>query len=407
MVMDPVTMNKARDEAGAYDFRKISKDHYAVYHDSKMYVIIERDGKIGCSCDDMTFNRMDGSVCKHLIAFSRLMSPIDKEIDEMEKSHLMHVCGWTGKELHPEIELGGPGAVVQEDKTPTPKDSIPPDPELDIGVDDQLPEPEKPSKITVKCQWCKMGATRKDQKAADAWLKKHEANCPNNPANNTTSYPKGESNEGEDPVPPGAKPPKPRQVTQEVPEQEPEQKSEEEQKMEETITNTQTEVQTTEPQRGFLTAAVSLDDAIKAFNLYGQAKTRLLNDNDVLYIGASGKPVHKDVKDSVPYIKKSGWRKMARFFGLSVDILGREKMWTEDAKGDKYYIWAYTIKVSHQCGAYVLAEGVCSSRDKFFTKGGKVPADETNVMLKAQTVGINRGISDLLGAGEVSAEEVE
>ena len=176
--------------------------------------------------------------------------------------------------------------------------------------------------------------------------------------------------------------------------------------MEEPTTTTITEVQTTEPQRGFLTAAVSLDDAIAAFDLYGQAKTRLLNDNDVLYIGKNGLPVHKDMKDASPYIKKSEWRKMARFFGLSVDIIGKEKIWTEDVKAEKYYIWTYQIKVSHQCGAYVISEGVCSSRDKFFTKGGKVEADEKNVMLKAQTVGINRGISDLLGAGEVSAEEM-
>jgi hypothetical protein len=377
MLMDPETMNKARDEAEEYDFREISEGHYAVIHGKKMYVIIERDGEIGCSYDGEP-------PCKYVIAFIRLMAPVTKKIDEADATHLRHVCGWTGEELHPEIELGGPGAVVQEDTKPTPKERIPPDPDLDIGVNDRLPEPKKPplpTEYTRICKYCGMGATRKDEAVADAWKEVHEAQCPKNPAND------------------------PKKLNDALIESE--QEPEEGTKMDETTTNTQTAVQTTEPQRGFLTAAVSLDDAIKAFDLYGQAKTRLLNDNDVLYIGASGKPVHKDVKDSVPYIKKSGWRKMARFFGLSVDILGKEKIWTEDAKGDKYYIWAYQIKVSHQCGAYVLAEGVCSSRDKFFTKGGKVPADETNVMLKAQTVGINRGISDLLGAGEVSAEEVE
>jgi len=144
MIMDPETMNKAKAEAEEYDFRKISEGHYAVYHDGKMYVIIERDGEIGCSCDDLTFNRVDGSVCKHIIAFSGLLAPPDEMIDEVEKSVLMLAFGWTGAELHPEIELGGPGAVVQEDTIPTPKNPIPPDPDLNIGVDDQLPEPEKP-----------------------------------------------------------------------------------------------------------------------------------------------------------------------------------------------------------------------------------------------------------------------
>ena len=33
-------------------------------------------------------------------------------------------------------------------------------------------------------------------------------------------------------------------------------------------------------------------------------------------------------------------------------------------------------------------------------------ADEADVMLKAMTVAINRGVSDLLGSGEVSGEEM-
>jgi hypothetical protein len=90
--------------------------------------------------------------------------------------------------------------VVQEDTTPTPKDSIPPDPDLDIGVNDPLPEPEKPSKVTVKCQWCKMSTTR-DQKAADAWLKKHEATCPKNPANKKDAETQKPGGEGETPEP--------------------------------------------------------------------------------------------------------------------------------------------------------------------------------------------------------------
>jgi len=211
MIMDPETMNKARDEAEEYDFRLISPGHYAVQHKDKMYVIIERDGEIGCSCDDMSYNRMDGSVCKHIIAFTRLMSPVTKAIEGGDAAYLMNSCGWTGAKLHPEIELGGPGAVIQEDTKPTPKASIPPDPELDIGVNDPLPEPKKPDKVRVTCQWCGMGATRKNQEVADAWKEVHEAQCPKNPANKATSDPDGESNEGEDPVPPGEKPPKPQE----------------------------------------------------------------------------------------------------------------------------------------------------------------------------------------------------
>ena len=165
MVMDPETMNTARDEAGEYDFRKISEGHYAVQHGDKMYVLIEREDMtkeppktiIGCSCDDMTYNRMDGSCCKHIIAFSRLMSPITKEIDKADATHLMHVCGWTGRELHPE--------EIQ----------IPPDPDLDLGVNDPLLEP---GMLTGTCQYCGKEFKRQNVENLKQIVDEHEASCP-------------------------------------------------------------------------------------------------------------------------------------------------------------------------------------------------------------------------------------
>lgn len=222
MIMDPETMNKAKAEAGEYGFRIISKDHYAVMHGDKMYVIIERDGEIGCSCDDMTYNRMDGSCCKHIIEFSRLMSPPSMKIDKLDEAHLRNVCGWTGKELHPEVELGGPGAVVQEDTTPAPDepegkiytrrckhcDEVFSGRDLDVvkkeladhlkvcGMNPRAKPHKKASETEKKdnkvddptphirrCKHCGERVSRKYASVADAWLKKHEASCPKNPAN--------------------------------------------------------------------------------------------------------------------------------------------------------------------------------------------------------------------------------
>lgn len=61
------------------------------------------------------------------------------------------------EELHPEVELGGPGAVVQEAVVP------------------------ESDRVTVTCQYCKMCATRGSQAKADAWLEKHEMFCARNP----------------------------------------------------------------------------------------------------------------------------------------------------------------------------------------------------------------------------------
>ncbi len=151
---------------------------------------------------------------------------------------------------------------------------------------------------------------------------------------------------------------------------------------------------------GFIQPVASLDQQIAVFKLYEDAKTKLLSDNDILWIGPDGRPTTKGKGHA--HIKRSGWRKMARFFGLSCEILSREKIGTE-----KEYSWIYKVVAKHPGGATQHAEGVASSNDKFFTKGGKVEAKEENVLLKAQTVAFNRAISDLLGGGEISAEEVE
>ena len=152
---------------------------------------------------------------------------------------------------------------------------------------------------------------------------------------------------------------------------------------------------------GFMSPAATLDEAFQAFEMFDKAKERLLRDRDVVWFGKGGKPVPKGTADAKPYLLKSAWRRMARFFGLSIDVAGREKI----GEGDNY-IWVYRYRITHPCGAYVVSEGVCSSKDSFFTKGGRVTAVEADVMLKAQTVAINRGVSDLLGSGEVSGEEM-
>ena len=153
---------------------------------------------------------------------------------------------------------------------------------------------------------------------------------------------------------------------------------------------------------GFMSPAATLDEAFQAFEMFDKAKERLLRDQDVVWFGKAGKPVAKGTPDANPYLLKSAWRRMARFFGLTIEFVERVKMKDE---GDDY-VWIYRYRICHPCGAYVESEGVCSSKDSFFTSGGKKRADEADIMLKAQTVAINRGVSDLLGSGEVSGEEM-
>lgn len=155
---------------------------------------------------------------------------------------------------------------------------------------------------------------------------------------------------------------------------------------------------------GLVTPAANIDAIMNNMQLFHTLKQKILNDADILYIGSDGKPT-RNKKDSTPYIKKSGWRKLALAFNLNCQIIDHEKQKIDDDGEEGGYKWLYYVRVTAPNGRYQDAEGIASSLDRFFTKGGKQKADEVNIMLKAQTVAFNRAISDLIGGGETSAEE--
>ena len=149
---------------------------------------------------------------------------------------------------------------------------------------------------------------------------------------------------------------------------------------------------------------VDVEEAIEVFNKFTEFKQKLLSKDDYLYIGKDGKPTNKKPGVS-EYIKKSGWRKFSTVFNLDCQILGKSREVHEDPEG-LYYVWTYAVRVTAPNGRFQDAEGVATSRDPFFTKGGKQMPEEKNIMLKAQTIGFNRAISDLIGGGAKTAEEV-
>jgi len=150
---------------------------------------------------------------------------------------------------------------------------------------------------------------------------------------------------------------------------------------------------------------VDVEQAIDVFRKFTEFKQKLLSDDDYLYIGSDGKPT-TNKKGAAEYIKKSGWRKFSTVFNLDCQILSKSREVYEDPEG-LYYVWAYAVRATAPNGRFQDAEGVATSRDPFFTKGGKQSPEEKNIMLKAQTIGFNRAISDLVGGGAKTAEETE
>lgn len=164
---------------------------------------------------------------------------------------------------------------------------------------------------------------------------------------------------------------------------------------------------------GAVVPVISVAQAIEHFQRFQKLKAAVLTDADYLFVGKDGRPCRKEEKVA-EYIKKSGWRKIALLFNLSIEIDATNGFRGTDNDGPWHGIVA-TVRVIAPNGRFVEAEGSCTTRNAFFCKRWDadkktyrwIDTDESNLLKTAQTVAINRAISDLVGSGELSAEEVE
>lgn len=99
------------------------------------------------------------------------------------------------------------------------------------------------------------------------------------------------------------------------------------------------------------------------------------------------------VTEYVDSPKKSAFRKLARFYGVSTEILEKQR-----TVSDGVVTWHYTIR-AWQGDVSTMGEGACSTDER---KG----MSEHDAKATAQTRAKSRAISDLIGFGQVSAEEM-
>jgi hypothetical protein len=137
-------------------------------------------------------------------------------------------------------------------------------------------------------------------------------------------------------------------------------------------------------------APVNIDTAAEAFQKFDQFKKRILTANDVV-----------DIQGKL-YLKKSAWTKWALVCNVSDRLVSYERVPAEgrDAEGGFYYrvVW----EAFHQpTGRSSVGTGITSSREK------KAWAhEEHDIFATACTRAKNRAVSNLVGGGEVSAEEM-
>jgi hypothetical protein len=129
----------------------------------------------------------------------------------------------------------------------------------------------------------------------------------------------------------------------------------------------------------------NVEQAKKAMLQFEQIKKEILSENDTINI--QGKK----------YIKRSGWRKIALAFNISTEIIKIER---ENIDG-KYVVrvTARATAPNHRVSEEV---GICDSSE--FT--GNLKGTYHNIESKAVTRAINRAISNLVGGGEITAEEI-
>ena len=100
--------------------------------------------------------------------------------------------------------------------------------------------------------------------------------------------------------------------------------------------------------------------------------------------------------------KKGYWRAVSKAFGLKVTMV-REERFEED--GDWGYLAVY--RAEDRNGNVADGDGSCAASEKVGRDGSRAMCTTHNVRAHAHTRAKNRAISDLVGFGEVSAEEVE
>lgn len=187
--------------------------------------------------------------------------------------------------------------------------------------------------------------------------------------------------------------------------------------------NTKKSLEVREPEATFETdlivrPAVNGEKAIQAWQEYLDLKKSIIEEDD------------KQIIQGKTFLKKSYWRKIATFFNLTVEMVSESH---EEINGE--LVWNFVCKATATNGRSAIGSGSCSAYEKATLKDGKYyqkgevtewgytdngkkypkawkwepaqPNSIHNIRSTAETRAWNRAVSNLVGGGEVSAEEVD
>ena len=131
-----------------------------------------------------------------------------------------------------------------------------------------------------------------------------------------------------------------------------------------------------------------LKEALEKFQRF---KRELLTDNDRINLGGK------------IFLRKSAWRKWALACSVSDRLLSQERVPATGKDSDAGFYYRIVVEAYHpSTGRSSTGTAIASSKEK-----NKWAHEEHDVYTLAHTRAKNRAIADLVGGGEVSAEEVD
>lgn len=136
---------------------------------------------------------------------------------------------------------------------------------------------------------------------------------------------------------------------------------------------------------------------VEGMRQYQQLLRDLLEPSDWQTHDKNGNPLER------PFLKKSGWRKIARAFNLSFERVHSHVERDEDGTPVRAEVWIRAVAPN---GQYGDGDGYCSADEGRFRSWRGRQKLENDLRATATTRAKNRAIADLVGMGEVSAEEI-
>ncbi len=149
-----------------------------------------------------------------------------------------------------------------------------------------------------------------------------------------------------------------------------------------TLSHSTTDLVPYAPAGGMLVPLATPAQARQAVMAYEAMKSALAYPSD--YVNVKGKT----------FLKKAFWRRIALAFGISCEVVREER----HVEADGLIRYAVLYRATAPNGQYSEGDGHCDSLE--------FGPSEHNVRAKAHTRAKNRAIADLIGGGEVSADEL-